>query len=143
MNTVEQIEKEVMQLEKERAKVAAANDALILAEENREYFDDTKKVANVQTLKTKRDAVMLAYDKIRERKAVELATARAEMAALQVKQNAEQEKQAAKEKERARIAFLQAGGQPGEFESQWLSIVSARTVNKLDEQKKRVSTMAF
>jgi saccharopine dehydrogenase-like NADP-dependent oxidoreductase len=139
MNTVEQIEKEVMTIEKDRAKAAAANNAAIEAEANRKYFDTEKQAAVVDVLKAKRDAVLLAYDKISERKAVELATARASMAALQAKQDAAQEKQAAKAKERARIAFLQAGGLPGEFESQWLSIVSARTVNKLDEPKKRVS----
>lgn len=143
IDEVKRLERESADLDKERASVTAANDAAIQAEQNRKYFDPAKQAAAVSALQTKKDTVMLALDKMRERKAVELATARAELAAQEVKQNAEQETQAAKAKERARVVFLQAGGLPGEFDSQWLSILATRTVQRIDERPRRAFRQNF
>lgn len=80
---------------------------------------------------------MLAYDQLRERKAVELATARAEVAALQARQNAELETQAAKQKENALRAYIAAGGLPADFDEHYKGIVIARTIEKMGQDKNR------
>jgi hypothetical protein len=139
MNAVDKVgemERELERLEKERVKVAAANDAAIQAERNRPYFDANRQAEAVKALQDKRDAVLGALDRIRERKSAELEAARAELSAIQARQNDELEKQAAKAKERAKAAFIQAGGRPAEFEAQWPAILAARTARKLDETRK-------
>ena len=80
---------------------------------------------------------MLAYDKLRERKAVELATARAKVAAMEIQQNAAQEEQAGKLKAQALRAYLAAGGLPADFDEHYKGIVTARTVEIMGEDKKR------
>lgn len=137
IETVSRIEQEIIRIEKDRTKAVTANDAAIELEENRKSGHTDIQAANVEQLKAKRDSVILAYDKLRERKAVELATARAEVAAMQARQNAELETQAAKLKANALRAYLAAGGLPAEFDEHYKGIVTARTVEKMGEEKKR------
>ena len=137
IETVIKIEREIMQIEKDRAKAEAANDAAIELEENRKSGHTDVQAANVEKLKEKKDSVMLAYDKLRERKAVELATARAKVAAMEIQQNAAQEEQAGKLKAQALRAYLAAGGLPADFDEHYKGIVTARTVEIMGEDKKR------
>ena len=143
LDEVNKIERELTALESERVKVLAANERTIQAEQNRKYFDADRQAEAVRVLRAKRDTVIQALDRIRERKSAELQTARADLAVLQARQNDELEKQSAKTKERARLAFIQSGGLPADFESQWPAILAARAVKKIDEPKTRAFKQGF
>ncbi len=135
--TITRIEQGIQRLEIDRSKAIEANDAAIELEENRKSGHTDIQAANVQQLKTKKDSIVQVYDSIRERKAVELAKARTEMATRQARENSENEAQAAKLKATALRAFIAAGGSAADFDEHYKQIVISRTVERMNQEENR------